>query len=85
VIVIDASSIVKYLLREDNWEVVRKHLENEPYSLTLALAEVSNAVWKHHALHKEISLEDAKKVFKALKNSKMLLFLSRLRNTSMML
>ena len=66
-IVIDASSIAKYLLREDNWEAVRKYLASEACSLTLALVEVSNAIWKHHVLYEEVSLEDAKKIFKALK------------------
>ena len=62
-IVIDASSIAKYILREENWE-------DEPYSLTLALAEVSNAIWKHHVLYKEISYEDAKTMFNALEKLK---------------
>jgi len=65
--VVDASSIAKYILREDNWREVRGHLANEPYSLTLALAEVSNAIWKHHVLYKEVSREEAEKMFNALK------------------
>lgn len=69
-IVIDASSLAKYILREENWEKVREYLLDEPYSLTLALAEVSNAIWKHHALYKEISDEDAKTMFNALKKLK---------------
>ena len=68
--VIDASSLAKYILREDNWKKVREYLLNEPYSLTLALAEVSNAIWKHHVLYKEISDEDAKTMFNALKKLK---------------
>ena len=66
-IVIDASSLAKYILREENWEEVREYLSNEPYSLTLALAEVSNAVWKHHVLYEEISDKDAKTMFDAVK------------------
>ncbi len=66
-IVIDASSLAKYILREDNWKKVREYLLDEPYSLTLALAEVSNAIWKHHVLYKEISDGDAKIMFDALK------------------
>lgn len=69
-IVIDASSIAKYILREENWEKVREYLLNEPYSLTLALAEVSNAIWKHHVLYKEITDENAKTMFNALKKLK---------------
>jgi len=70
VIVIDASSLAKYILREENWKKVREYLLNEPYSLTLTLAEVSNAIWKHHVLYKEISDEDAKTMFTALKKLK---------------
>ena len=70
VTVIDASSIAKYLLREDNWEVIRKHLADEPHSLNLALAEVSNAIWKHYALYKEVSHEYAERMFQALKKLK---------------
>ncbi|AAL81476.1 PIN domain-containing protein [Pyrococcus furiosus DSM 3638] len=66
-IVIDASSIAKYILREENWEKVRKYLLDKPYSLTLALAEVSNAIWKHYVLYKAISIEEAKLMYEALK------------------
>ncbi len=51
VIVIDASSLAKYILREKNWRDVRDHLVDEVFSLNLALAEVSNAVWKHNVLY----------------------------------
>jgi len=70
VIVIDASSLAKYILREENWEKVREYLLDEPYSLTLALVEVSNAIWKHYVLYKGISDEDAKIMFNALKKLK---------------
>jgi len=66
VIAIDASSLAKYVLREENWRDVRNHLLNEPYSLNLALAEVSNAIWKHSVLYGRISREQANKMFKAL-------------------
>lgn len=66
-IVIDASSIAKYILREENWEKIRDYLLNEPYSLTLALAEVSNAIWKHTVLHKVISNKEAMAMLNALR------------------
>ncbi|MFA4662827.1 type II toxin-antitoxin system VapC family toxin [Pyrococcus kukulkanii] len=66
-IVIDASSLAKYILREGNWEKVREYLLDEPYSLTLALAEVSNAIWKHHTLYKRISRKEVEIMFTALK------------------
>ncbi len=65
-IAIDASPLAKYVLREENWREVRNHLLNEPCSLNLALAEVSNAIWKHSVLYGRISREQANKMFKAL-------------------
>ncbi len=69
-IVIDASSLAKYILREDNWERVREYLLEDAYSLTLALAEVSNAIWKHYEIYREVSYKYAKKMFDALKKLK---------------
>ncbi|MCD6514856.1 MAG: type II toxin-antitoxin system VapC family toxin [Candidatus Odinarchaeota archaeon] len=65
-IVVDASSIAKYILREENWEKIREYLSDEPYSLTLAIAEVSNAIWKHAVLYKAISNKEALIMFNAL-------------------
>jgi len=66
VIAIDASSLAKYVLREENWRDVKNHLLSEPHTLNLALAEVSNAIWKHIVLYGRISREQANKMFKAL-------------------
>jgi len=66
VIVIDASSLAKYVLKEENWNIVREHLEEDSYSLDLALAEVANAIWKHHIIHKKVNLENALLMFKVL-------------------
>ena len=65
-IAIDASSLAKYILREENWEEVRKYLLKESCSLNLALAEVSNAIWKHNMLYGKVSKKQANKMFKAL-------------------
>lgn len=65
-IVIDASAIVKYVLREGHWEQVRDHLTLEPCSLDLALAEVSNAIWKHQVIYGRISSREATLLFEAL-------------------
>ena len=65
-IVIDASSLAKYILRERNWKSVRNYLLEESFSLNLALAEVSNAIWKHSVLYDKILREQADKMFKAL-------------------
>lgn len=65
--VIDASSLAKYMLRENNWRKIREHLEADVYSLNLALAEVSNAIWKHHVLYDRISEGEAMAAFEAVK------------------
>lgn len=66
-IVIDASSLAKYILREENWAVIERYLrESDLCSITLALAEVSNAIWKHHVLYRSISHEEAEIMFKTL-------------------
>ncbi len=44
--VIDASSLTKYVLREDNWIEVREILEEETISIDLVVKEVANAIWK---------------------------------------
>jgi len=67
VTVIDASSLAKYILREDNWKTIRDYLEDEVYSLNLALVEISNAIWKHHVLYGRISEEEAMVAFEAAK------------------
>ncbi|MDW7999475.1 MAG: type II toxin-antitoxin system VapC family toxin [Candidatus Nitrosocaldus sp.] len=58
-IVIDASVLTKYILREEGNGEVREYLLDQPYSVTLVFVETSNAIWKHHALHKTISREEA--------------------------
>ncbi|RCV63188.1 putative nucleic acid-binding protein, contains PIN domain [Methanophagales archaeon] len=65
-IVIDASAIAKYVLKEEHWEQVRDYLTAEPRSLDLALAEVSNAIWKHQVIYRKISSSEAKVLFKVL-------------------
>lgn len=64
--VIDASSLAKYILREDNWKKIRECLEDEVYSLNLALIEISNALWKHHVLYGRISEGEALVAFEAV-------------------
>jgi predicted nucleic acid-binding protein len=66
VIVIDASAIAKYLLREAHWEQVRDYLVAEPRSLDLVLAEVANAIWNHHVIYRKISDREASLLYEAL-------------------
>jgi len=67
VTVIDASSLAKYILREDNWKKIREYLEDEVYSLNLALIEISNALWEHRVLYGRISEGEALVAFEAVK------------------
>ncbi|NJE10266.1 type II toxin-antitoxin system VapC family toxin [Thermococcus sp. MAR1] len=60
-IVIDASVLAKYVLLEPGWELVEELFFKDVVSLDYALAEVSNALWKHHVLYGEISLEEFNK------------------------
>ena len=59
-IVIDASSLAKYILKEDNWieleEIIRN---NNVYSIDLIAKEVLNTIWKHHIILNTISLKTA--------------------------
>ncbi len=66
-IVIDASSLAKYILKEYNWRTIRKYFEGEIHSLNLALVEISNAIWKHYTLYHEFNEKEAMLAFKAMK------------------
>jgi predicted nucleic acid-binding protein len=47
VIVVDSSSLAKYLLREEGWRDVEQYLQKVVLTLNHAKKEVLNAVWKH--------------------------------------
>ena len=48
-IVVDASALVKYLLREEGWEAVSRAVRAQPlYTVDHAVKEVANALWKHY-------------------------------------
>lgn len=44
--VIDSSSLTKYVNREDGWRSMEKYLMEGCITLSLAVKEVSNSVWK---------------------------------------
>jgi len=46
VIVIDASTLAKFILKEKGWEEVAEHLKAGTLSVDLVVKEVANAVWK---------------------------------------
>ncbi len=45
-IVIDASTLAKFILKEEGWEEVAEHLKAGTLSVNLVVKEVANAVWK---------------------------------------
>jgi predicted nucleic acid-binding protein len=66
VIVIDASVVVKFILKEEGWNKVADFLKAGTISVDLVIKETVNAIWKR-VMRKEISLEEAKDMFEAMK------------------
>jgi len=67
VIVIDASTLSKYLLKEENWREVKKYLIMGVYSVDHIVKEVSNAIWKHSVFFNRITKDNAILLYKQLK------------------
>lgn len=65
-IVIDASALAKYLLREPGYDSVEKHLLEGTYSVDHVVKEVANALWKHAVIHRKIPPERARELYRAL-------------------
>ena len=65
-IVIDASALTKFVLKEEGWEEVIPHLKAGTVSVDLVVKEVANAVWKRFR-QEAVSLEEAKIILQALK------------------
>ena len=67
-IVIDASTLTKYVLHEENWKEVSSYIkERRPlYSIDHVLKEVGNAIWKHCHLRGIIDKSIAIKLYQAL-------------------
>jgi len=64
VIVIDASILAAYILKEPGWEKLEQFIVHA-FSVELIIKEVANSIWK--AYYRElISRGDAKKKFDAL-------------------
>ena len=66
-IVIDASSLAKYLLREEGWELIEEYLIKGVCSVDHIVKEVANAVWKHVVVRRVISVDLGLRVFEELK------------------
>lgn len=65
-IVIDASTLAKFILKEEGWEEVAEQLKAGTLSLDLVVKEVANAVWKRFR-QGAVSREEAKSMLNALK------------------
>lgn len=63
--VVDSSALVKYVVREDGWRNIRKHLEEGCATVELALKEVANALWKR-SLSADIQHDFATKVLESI-------------------
>lgn len=75
-IVIDTSSLIKYLLREEGWKNVSHFLrkEKELVSLYMTLIEGANAVWKRYSLYRDISFETVGQILDYLHATREIIF-----------
>ncbi len=64
-IVIDASALAAYLLREENYETIREYLERGVISIELIVKEVLNAVYVAYKRGR-VSREHVDTIFRAL-------------------
>ena len=63
-IIVDSSALAKYVLKENGWDTVEKHLATgKPATCGLALKEVANAIWKYAVIFKSYSKEVALEKF----------------------
>jgi predicted nucleic acid-binding protein len=67
VIVIDASALVKFILKEEGWERIYKILFTRVVSVDHIVKEVANAIWKHCSIHKTYPPDVTLKEFQLLK------------------
>ncbi len=59
-IVVDASALAKYILKEPRWNIIEDYLrKDEIYTVDHAVKEVLNAIWKNMILYKSISRDVA--------------------------
>ncbi len=65
-IVIDASSLFKYILKEENWAEIEKYLLKDLRSVSHIVKEVANSIWKHTVIFKRFSQEEYIAAYKIL-------------------
>ena len=64
--VIDASTLAKFILKEDGWEEVAEHLRAGTQSVDHVVKEVANAIWKRYR-QGQASREESEIMLSALK------------------
>ncbi|MDT7864521.1 MAG: type II toxin-antitoxin system VapC family toxin [Thermoproteota archaeon] len=57
---------MKFILKEEGWNKIADFLKAGTISVDLVIKETVNAIWKR-VMRKEISLEEAKSMFEAVK------------------
>lgn len=64
-IVVDASALTAFILKETGWKSLANYLK---YGLSVdhAIKEVANALWRLHRVKKAIGVEDAERLFNIL-------------------
>jgi len=67
VIVIDASTLAKYVLKEEGWLKVEEYLAKGVCSIDHIVKEVANAIWKHTVIHRRVSEGTAEKLYTVLR------------------
>jgi predicted nucleic acid-binding protein len=76
VIVVDSSSLVKYLLREEGWQQIEQYLVQGVVTLDYSRKEVLNAIWKHYVVRRVIDrkqTEELRRVFESLIDAKIII------------
>jgi predicted nucleic acid-binding protein len=76
VIVVDSSSLVKYLLREEGWQQIEQYLVQGVVTLDYSRKEVLNAIWKHYVVRGVIDrkqAEELRKAFESLVDAKIII------------
>lgn len=75
-IVVDSSSLVKYLLREEGWRQIEQYLLQGVMTLDHSRKEVLNAIWKHYIVRRVIDrdqAEELRKTFESLVEAKIII------------
>ena len=65
-IVVDASALIAFILREEGWEDLAKYMVMS-VSIDHVVKEAVNVIWKTVHLRKLINVKDAYEAFKLLK------------------